>query len=243
MTLLTLIELRLFLREKSGPIFGVGLPILLLVVFANIPFYRVARPELGGQTLLATYVPILVAFVLAVSALNVIPPVLAGYRERGVLRRLRTTPLGAARLLSAQLIMNLLIGAVTVGTLLLLSRYAFGVRLPRQPAGFLLAVLLAVAALLAVGMLVTSAANTTRSATALGAIVFYPMTFLGGLFMPIQVMPGLLRDISEYSPMGAAVLALQDAARGDWPQWTALLTLVAYAVVAGLAATRLFRWE
>jgi ABC-2 type transport system permease protein len=243
MTLLALTELKLFLREKSGPAFGVGLPVLLLVIFGNIPFYREPRADLGGLTLLETYVPILIAFVLAVLALNVIPPVLAGYREKGVLRRLHTTPVGAARLLTAQLIINLLVAAVTVTTLLLLSRYAFAVPAPRQPAGFALAVLLAAVALLAVGMLVTAAAPTARSANALGAIVFYPMTFFGGLFLPIAVMPELLRQISRYTPMGAAVTALQDAGQGHWPLGSSLLTLVAWAVVAGLGATRLFRWE
>jgi ABC-2 type transport system permease protein len=243
MTLLTLTELKLFLREKSGPAFGVGLPILLLVVFGNIPFYRRPRADLGGLTLLDTYVPILIVFVLAVLALNVIPPVLAGYREKGVLRRLQTTPVGAIRLLTAQLIISLLVAAVTVAAMVLLSRYAFGVRAPRQPAGFALAVLLAAVALLAVGTLVTAAAPTGRAANALGAIVFYPMVFFGGLFLPIPVMPALLRQISHYTPMGAAVTALQDADQGHWPHGSSLFTLVAWAVVAGLGATRLFRWE
>ena len=243
MTLLTLTELKLFLREKSGPAFGIGLPVLLLIVFGNLPFYREPRADLGGLTLLDTYIPILIAFVLAMLALNVIPPVLAGYREKGVLRRLRTTPVGAARLLTAQLIINLVVAAVAVTTLLLLSRYAFGVSAPRQPFGFALAVLLATVALLAVGLFVTAAAPTGRAANALGAIVFYPLVFFGGLFLPIAVMPALLRHISLYTPMGAAVTALQEADQGHWPPGSSLLTLVAYAVVAGLGAARLFRWE
>src|SRR6185369_7326226 len=116
---LTLTELKLFLRERSGPAFGVGLPLLLLVVFGNLPFYNRPRSDLGGLTLLDTYVPILVAFVLAMLALNVLPPVLAGYREKGVLRRLRTTPVGPVRVLAAQLIVMLLTAAVAVAALLL----------------------------------------------------------------------------------------------------------------------------
>ena len=243
MILLTLTELKLFLRDKSGPAFGVGLPILLLVIFGNLPFYRRPQADLGGLTLLDLYIPVLIALVLAVLALNVILPVLAGYREIGVLRRMRTTPVGAARLLAAQLTINLLVAAVTVGTILLLSRYVFGVRGPQQPAGFALAVLLAAVALLAIGLFVTAAAPSTRAATALGAIVFYPMMFFGGLFLPIAVMPALLRQISHYTPMGAAVTALQDADQGLWPAWTALLTLAGYALVAGFGAVRLFRWE
>jgi ABC-2 type transport system permease protein len=243
MTALTLTELKLFLRERSGPAFGVGLPLLLLIIFGNLPFYRERRADLGGLTLLDTYVPILVAFVLAMLALNVLPPTLAGYRENGMLRRLRTTPIGPFRVLAAQLIVTLLTAAVSVATVLLVARYAFGVVLPRQMAGFLLAAVLAAVALMCLGLLVTAAAPGARSANALGAFLFYPLVFFGGMFLPIPTMPATLRHISHATPMGAAVTALQDAAQGHWPHWLSLLTLFGYAVVAGLAAIRWFRWE
>ena len=243
MTTLTLTELKLFLREKSGPAFGVGLPLLLLIIFGNLPFYHDHRADLGGRTLLDAYVPILVAFVLAMLALNVLPSVLAGYREKGVLRRLRTTPVGPVRVLAAQLIITLLTAVVSVTAVLLVARFAFGVVLPRQMAGFLLTTLLAALALTAVGLLVSAAAPGGRAANALGAAVFYPLVFLGGLFLPIQTMPAALRHISHVSPMGAAVTAMQDATNGHWPHWLTLVTLLAWAVAAAGAAARFFRWE
>jgi ABC-2 type transport system permease protein len=188
-------------------------------------------------------VPILVGFVLAMLALNVLPPVLAGYRERGVLRRMHTTPVGPARVLAAQLIVTLLTAVVSVSALLLVARFAFGVVLPRQLAGFVLAAALAALALTGIGLFVTAAAPGARSANALGAAVFYPLVFFGGLFLPIATMPATLRHISHATPVGAAVTAMQDAAQGQWPHWWSLLTLLGYAVVAAAAATRLFRWE
>lgn len=243
MTTLTLTELKLFLREKSGPAFGVGLPLLLLVIFGNLPFYREHRADLGGRTLLDVYVPILVAFVLGMLALNVLPPVLAGYREKGVLRRLRTTPVGPVRVLAAQLILTLLTAVVSVTTLLLVARFAFHVALPRQMAGFLLAALLATLALTALGLLIAGAAPGGRPAGALGAALFYPLVFLGGLFLPIQTMPATLRHVSHFSPLGAAVTAMQDASAGHWPHWLTLVTLLAWACAAAGAAARFFRWE
>jgi ABC-2 type transport system permease protein len=242
MTTLALTELKLFLRERSGPAFGIGLPLLLLIIFGNLPFYHEHRADLGGRTLLDVYLPILVAFVLGMLALNVLPPVLAGYREKGVLRRLRTTPVGAVRVLAAQLILTLLTAVVAVTTLLLVARFAFHVALPRQMAGFVLAALLAALALTALGLLVSGAAAGGRSANALGAALFYPLVFLGGLFLPIQTMPATLRHISHFSPLGAAVTAMQDAFAGHWPHWLTLITLLGWAVAAG-AAARFFRWE
>jgi ABC-2 type transport system permease protein len=243
MTTLTLTEFKLFLREKSGPAFGLGLPLLLLVVFGNLPFYHQHRPDLGGRTLLDVYVPILIAFVLGMLALNVLPPVLAGYRERGVLRRLRTTPVGPVRVLAAQLIIMLVTAVVAVTAVLLVARFAYGVQLPRQAAAFLLTTLLSAVAMISIGLVVAGAAPGGRAASALGAAVFYPLVFLGGLFLPIQTMPPALRHVSRLSPLGAAVTAMQDAGNGHWPNGTSLVALTAWAVVAGLAAARFFRWE
>lgn len=243
MSTLALTELKLFLREKSGPAFGVGLPVLLLIIFGNLPFYHEHRDDLGGRTLLDTYVPILVAFALAMLALNVLPPVLAGYREKGVLRRLWTTPVGPVQVLGAQLVITLVTAVVAVAALLVVARFAFGVVLPRQFGGFLVATLLATLALAALGLFVASAAAGGRAANAIGAAVFYPLVFFGGLFLPIQTMPPVLARISHATPLGAAVTAMTDATNGHWPHWIALLTLLAWAVGAAVLAARLFRWE
>lgn len=102
---------------------------------------------------------------------------------------------------------------------------------------------LAALALMAVGLLVAAAAPGGRAANALGAAVFYPLVFLGGLFLPIPAMPATLRHISHATPMGAAVTAMQDATNRHWPPWLALVTLLAWAAGAGAAAARLLRWE
>jgi hypothetical protein len=133
---LALTELKLFARERLRLIFGVGLPLLLVIIIGCIPFFNQPRAAYGGATFLDIYVPIMVAFSAALLSLTALPMMLAGYRERGVLRRLQTTPIGPARVLAAQLLANL---AVVVGTsiaILLLARIGFGVAFPRQLAGF-----------------------------------------------------------------------------------------------------------
>ena len=243
LTRLTRTEFRLFLRERVGPIWGVGFPLLLLIIFGSIPSFSRPKASLGGLTELDLYVPILIGFVIAMLALNVLPPVLATYREKGVLRRLRTTPVGPARVLTAQLVIDVAVVTVTMALILAVARIGYGVALPRQPGGFVLAALLAAVALLAVGLFVAAAAPTGRAANAIGGILFFPMMFFAGLWLPIAQMPAMLRHISHVTPLGAAVQALQDSAQGHWPHPLQLLTLAAYAVAFGLAAVRLFRWE
>jgi ABC-2 type transport system permease protein len=240
---LTLNELRLFLRERTGPAFGVGFPIALLIIFGNIPFFNKPMSVYGGQTILDVYVPILICFVITMLAVNFLPPTLAGYRERGVLRRLQTTPVGAVRVLAAQLIVNVATIVVAVLAVLLVGRYAFGVELPHQAAGFALAAVLATVAMISIGLLIAAAAPSGRAANALGAVLFYVSMAFAGLWIPIQAMPTVLQHIAHGTPLGAAVTALSDASQGHWPAAIALVTLAAYAVVPGIAAIKLFRWE
>jgi ABC-2 type transport system permease protein len=240
---LTLTELKLFVRERVGPVFAIGLPLVLLIVFGNIPFYNEHRKNFDGFTLLDLYLPILAAFVLATLSFNVVPAVLAGYREKGVLRRLRTTPVGPARVLAAQLLVNLATAALSVTAVLLVARFAFGVHLPRQVGGYLVSIVLAALALMAIGLFVAAASPNGRIANAVGATLFYVMMFFAGLFLPIASMPPLLRHISRAAPLGAAVQALTDATEGHWPHPLQLITLAAYAVLFGAGAVRLFRWE
>src|SRR5580658_1224628 len=150
---LTLTELTLFMRERVGIIWAIGFPLVLLIIFGNIPgFRKPVSPAAPRVSILDSYMPILLAFVLAMIALNVLPPVLAGYREKGVLRRLRTTPVGPARVLAAQLIVDTGTAIVTMIVVLLVARIAYGVAFPRQAAGFAIAVILSAIALIGLGL-------------------------------------------------------------------------------------------
>ena len=241
---LTLTEFRLFLRERVGPIWAVGFPIVLLIIFGSIPgFRKPVSSSLPGVSVLDAYVPILIGFVLAMLALNVLPPVLAGYREKGILRRLATTPVGPGRVLFAQIFISFSVTIVTLVLLLAVARIAYHVALPRQAGGFVLAALLGFAALLALGLFISAVASTGRMANAVGAIIFFPLMFFAGLWLPISSMPRVLQHVSHATPLGAAVQALQDSWQGQFPPTLLLVTLAIYIVVLGVAATRLFRWE
>jgi len=237
------VEFALFFRDRVGPIWGVGLPVLLLVIFGAIPSFKKVQPGYGGLTILDAYVPILITMSLALLALIVMPSALVSYRERGVLRRLETTPAGPVRVLSAQLIVNATVAVVTLVVLLVVARIAYGVPLPRQFGGWVVAALFAMAALMAMGLFVAAVGPTARAAAAIGAILFYPLMFFSGLWLPIPSMPVVLQHISHASPLGAAWEAFQNADLGHWPPALSLVTMAAWALVFAAAAARFFRWE
>jgi ABC-2 type transport system permease protein len=233
-------ELKLYFRDYAAVFFGTVLSPMILVILGCIPSFRVHDPELGGQSVIGLYVPIMLAMAIAMIGLSTMPAQLATYRERGILRRLSTTPVRPRDLLAAQAAVQFGILLMASTLVVLIGWTAFGVGLPRNPIAFLGAFLLATGALFAIGLML-AAAPTAKTAAALGSAVFFPMMFLAGLWVPREVMPGALRSVSDFSPMGAAVQSLQDASAGHWPQALHLVVLLVWTVGAWLGAVRLFR--
>ena len=233
-------ELTLYRRDFAAVFFGVILSPLILVILGCVPAFREHDPDLGGQTVIGLYVPIMLGMAIAMIALSTLPAQLATYRERGILRRLSTTPVRPLDLLAAQAAVQMTILVLASALVVLIGWLAFGVALPRNPLGFLAAFLLAIVALFGVGLMLASA-GSAKVAAALGSAVFFPMMFLAGLWVPRAVMPSALRSVSDFSPLGAAVQSLQDASAGHWPRPLHLVVLALWAVAAWLGATRLFR--
>lgn len=240
---LTATELKLLSRERVRAALPVALPLLLIIILGNINSLRQPRAVYGGESFLDVYTTIMVVMGLALLALTNMPMLLADYRERGILKRLQTTPIGPVRVLAAQLLADLAVAAAMVIAILAVARIGFQIPLPRQAGGFILAALLAATALLGAGLLVAAVAPTGRVARGIGAALFYPMMFFAGLWLPIPNMPVVLQHISHATPLGAAVSALTAAAQGSMPSALQLGTLAAWAVAFGLAAAKLFRWS
>ena len=234
-------EAKLLAREVVPLLWGVGFPMVLLSVMGL--FSHGPQASLGGFSLVASYEPILIAFTVSTFALQGLPAVLAGYRERGILRRLNATPVGAGRLLGAQLTVNFTTSLIATVGIVIVGYAAFGVPLPKQPVGFVGALLLTTAAMLTLGLLIASFARTGRVAGAVGTMLFLPLMFFAGLWLPQASMSPGLRRIGDDTPLGAAVAALQHTMSGQWPSASGLGILAAYAVAFGLIAWRFFRWE
>ncbi|MFE1249338.1 ABC transporter permease [Streptomyces sp. NPDC058735] len=236
-------ESRLFVREPGGLFWILAFPALLLGVLGSVPSFRAAQEGLGGLRIVDVYVPVCVVTALIMAGVQAMPPVLTGYREHGVLRRLSTTPVRPASLLAAQMLVNGLAAVASALLALAVGRLAHGVRLPQQPLGYLLALLLAVTAALSLGAVVAARARTTRSATAMSTAVVFPMLFCAGVWVPVAAMPEVLARAVVCTPFGAAARALDQAAAGRWPQGWLLGVLVVWTVVLSASAARWFRWE
>ncbi len=218
-------------------------PTLLLVVLGLVPGTAQPDDDLGGRSFVELYVPVTCLLAAIMAGAMAMPGVVATYREQRILRRVATTPARAGHVLGAQLLLHGAAVAVSVVLVLLYGRLVLGVPLPPQLAGWVLAYLLALAAVLAVGGLVAGTAPSVRIATAIGTAVFFPLMFTAGVWFPVSGMGGLLRDVVAATPLGAAALALEQAQAGVWPDAVHLLVVAAWAVGLGALAVRCFRWQ
>jgi ABC-2 type transport system permease protein len=240
---LTATETKLFFREPMVVFFTLGFPPILLVILGAIPAFRRPDETLGGLRVIDLYTPIIVAMGIALFALNSLSQQFATYREKGVLRRMRTTPVKPQVMLGAQLLMSTILSVLTMLVVLAIGRLAFDVPLPRQLPAYLVGYVLAALAMFAIGLLVASLAPTGKSAAAIGTLLFFPIVFLAGLWTPRDSMNDVLRTISDLSPLGAGVQSLQDATVGHWPQLLHMAVLLGWTIVASGLAARYFRWE
>jgi ABC-2 type transport system permease protein len=239
---LTITEFKLFAREPIALFWGVAFPIVILIVVGSSSSSKHSA-QYGGLRFIDVYVPVLMVFVLSILSLNALPAVLTSYRDSGYLRRLATTPVGALRVIAVQLGLNFCVSAVAMAVILVVARVAFGVAFPVEFFGFLLTLALAAVAMLGLGGVIAALAPSVRVAGLVGSLLFFPMMFFAGLWVPRAQMGAALRSVSDLTPLGALVAAVQRTIGGSWPGTVHLIVLAAWAVILCLAAGRLFRWE
>ncbi len=241
---LTKTQAKVFLREPLAVFFGLVFPAVLLVVI-GIAYPRATDPEptFDGRSLVEVYAPTTIVLGLATMAVFLLPVALGGDRERGILRRLSTTPAHPRTLVAAHLAVQLAVVTLATIAAVLVGTLAFPIPFPGSPGWFILSFVLGACSLLAVGLLIGSMAPTASSGQGIGMLLYFPLLFFAGVYVPLDVMPDGIRTISGYTPAGAAVEALSDSWTGNAPHVSSLLVMLVYVAVAGALAVRLFRWQ
>jgi ABC-2 type transport system permease protein len=236
------VEGKLALREPTGIIFGVGLPVFLLIIFGRLPAFGKIVPG-TTSTLFEIYIPILITTVLIMIGLISLPIPLARDREIGWLRRISTTPVSPTMLLAAQVTINIILAAIAFGILTVGSVFIFGVHGPFEIPGFVLSIVLATVAMFSLGLLIAALASSQGVAGGFAMGLLYPLLFFAGIYVPTEYFPGYLQTISKFTPVGAAVKALESSMQGTFPSVIPLLVMAAYAAFFSFVAIHYFRWE
>jgi ABC-2 type transport system permease protein len=237
---LTRAETRLFLRDPATWGAAVLLPTIVLAILGLI-FGNRPDELLDGHGFLDLFAPSLVVLTVATLSVNTMTTRLATYREKGVLRRLSTTPVRPGAFLAAQLVINAVASIIAVVLLVVVASVAFGVPWPKDLPGFVVAIGLGTSSLFALALLFAAVVPSASAATAVGVAMFAAVMFLGGVYLPRYLLPEIVNRIGAFTPPG--VQGLQDAWLGSPMDVAPLVIMAVITVAAGAVAARTFRWE
>ena len=238
---LTWIEIKVFMREPLGAIGSIVMPVLIFVLMGRLGHAMAAPSRLAANNFFKVNVPVFVAVLIAINTVLSLVAIISIYREGGILKRLRATPLRPWTILTAHVLVKLFLTAVTLALLLIAGKRYYPIGIDAPVLSFAVAVLITTLTILSMGFLIASIVPTARFAQPIGAIVFYPMLAVSGLFIPMQIMPAWL----EYLPLANAVSLLQGIWQGD--AWSLhvfeIVALAAVFVLCTALSARVFRWE
>jgi ABC-2 type transport system permease protein len=242
---LTWLEIKIFVREPLGVIGTVGIPVLIFVVLGRVLGSRVRRASPDVPRFVSVDLPIFAALLIAASAVLSLVTIMAIYREAGILKRLRATPLRPHTILTAHVLVKLLFTAVTLAVMVLAGRRYGPVDAGVPLVSFTLALLFSTVSILSLGFLIASMVPTARFAQPIGTLVLYPMIGLSGLFMPVDSLPPMLQAVARALPMTYAVSLLRGIWHGEgWsPHVGDMVALTLMFLLCTAVSAKVFRWE
>lgn len=237
---------KVFARSPLAALVTLGFPLVFMVMFNQLR---------GGEVVSAAQIPFVqysvpgvIVFVVTGSCYLTMATGIVSAREKGVLKRLRSTPLPAWLHLAGRIGVTSLVSVAGVALMLAIGFAAFGLQMEMARTGtFVVAFLLGTAVFCILGVAVTPLMPTVESSQAIATATLYPMLFLSGVFFPVEGAPALFHTIIDILPGRPFVVLMQDAfitqvpATGLWSREA--FTLLIWGIVGAALALRTMRWE
>jgi len=241
---LTLVNLKLYLREPIATFFTLAFPPLLVVLFGAM-YGNDPTPMFGGYGSMDVSMPAYTAMILGTVGFLGVPITISGYRESGVLRRFQATPMRPLTYILADIVANLVTTLLGMMGLVIIGWLLYRVQFEGQVMAVILAVVFCGLAMFSIGYLIAGLAPGARTAQVVGMVIFYPMMFLSGASIPLEIMPETIQRIADFLPLTYVVRLLRGLWFGDtWGEHLLETAVLAGVLLACTAlAARFFRWE
>jgi ABC-2 type transport system permease protein len=203
--------------------------------WAGTPFY--------GVSVINVILPAMLAMPIAISALTIMPATFGGFREKGILRRFSATPMRPQSMFAAHFIINVTMSLAGALIAVIVTSALFHIAIPNNIAMLVLGFVLGMAAMMALGSLVSARVSRASTGTAIGNIIFFPLLLTAGVFTVIE--PGtVLYQIARVSPLGAASQVMSYGwFGGDTFPWIQIVVMIAWTAVLTPLAVKLFKWQ
>jgi ABC-2 type transport system permease protein len=241
---MTWMEAKLFLREPIGAFFTLAFPLMMLFLFGSI--YG-NKPEVmfGGYGTIDISIPAYTAMIIATTGLLGLTITMSAYRENGILRRLRTTPISPLAVLAAQVIVLLLMTTFGMILLIIAGKLVYHMRFEGNVLSVLAGFILCSLSFFALGFVLAGLMPTARTAQVVGMVLLYPMLFLSGAGFPRELLPETIKKVSAFLPLTYVVNLLRGLWIGEaWGRHLLDVTVLVGILVLGVVISIFtFRWE
>lgn len=240
---------RLFWRTPVAAFFTLVFPLMFLLLFSVI--FGDEKIEITGRGAFSVaqfYAPALAVFAAASATYTNIGVQTAIARDRGILKRVRGTPLPPWLYMAGRIGSGVWIAAIATVLMMTVGVVAFdvGVDLAKLPAA-MVTFIVGASCFAALGLALAAMSPTGDSAPAVANATILPLAFVSDVFIAMGDPPRWLTTLGDVFPLKHFVRAFQDAFHPlvDAPafEWGHLGVMALWGVIGALAALKFFTWE
>lgn len=241
---LTTFEFKLFFRSFLSVFFLLVFPGMMLVLFGSI-YGNEPQEIYHGLGMVDVSVPAYAGMIVSVTGLMNLPLTLCEYREKKILKRFQVTPVNPKTVVAAQLIINLIMTTLGMILLYVIGKLFYGIQMQGNLLFVIFGFTLSMFSIFGIGFIIASLASNMKSASAISYIVYFPMLFLTGTTMPMEILPKSLQTFSKVLPVTHVVKTMQ----GFWLNqdisqfYGSIIVLVIVAILSFSISLKCFRWE
>lgn len=237
------VEGKLSLRCPDGIIFGIGMPVGVLLLIAVVAGSQSAG---GAQySFLQSAFAALLTVGICATAFMGLPLTIADYRDKKILKHFFATPIRPFMILSVQMVIGMLTAILSAALVTILAVFGFGYRMEGNPLLFIGAFLLVMFSMYSIGMIIASLCKTVKIANVVTTFVYFPMLFLSGATIPFELFPNTVQRVCNILPLTHGIKLLKAVSLDMWSSdiWISVALLVVFAVVGCIISVVSFKWD
>ncbi len=237
------IETRLSFRSFDIWLFGIGMPIGILMLISTIGGNQMAAGT--DYTYIQSAFASLITVGICATAFMGLPLTLADYRDKKVLKHFFVTPVSPWVLLITQVFVAMIVSITSAILVTIIAVFGFSYRMEGNILQFILSYILVMLSMYSMGMLIASVSRTIKVVNIVTSFVYFPMLFLSGATIPFEIFPKFIQSIANVLPLTHGIKLLKSVSLGITHDsiLISIIILIAFIIVGTILSIILFRWE
>lgn len=238
------IESKLAMRCPDGIIFGICMPMGIMVLIGTIGGGKIAF-EGADYTFLQSAFGALIAVGICATAFMGLPLSIVDYRDKKILKHFFATPASPKMLLSIQVLINIITAIISAVLVSIVAIILFDYKMEGSLIKFIGVYFLVMISMYSIGMLVASICKSTKIANVVCSLIYFPMLFLSGATIPYELFPKALQNIANILPLTHGVKLLKGFSMGNGIDnlYLSIFLMVIITVIGFGLSFKLFKWE